>query len=164
MTSLSLICARLVTHVLKQVTNSLVELDEERFTVMKHLGIPLMVLTRGEDDETSLTLMASLAKEELAKDFFVGVMSGGQSGTEEPFITVYNVRDEITPEYDGPFEKKAILHFASLVSEPLIRQFDMSTIVSFMKVSYFYDLLIGLPSNIIPVRPTHWNDVFGQRR
>ncbi|RAO73181.1 uncharacterized protein BHQ10_009193 [Talaromyces amestolkiae] len=123
----------LVTHVLKQVTNSIVELDEERFTIMKQLGVPLMVLTRAGDGDSSLNLMASLAKEELAEDFFVGVMSGAQSGTNKPFITVYNVRDETTPKYDGPFEKKAILHFASLVSQPLIRQFDMSTLVSFMK-------------------------------
>lgn len=103
-----------------------------------------MALTRAEDDDSSLNLMASLAKEELAEDFFVGVMSGSQSGTSRPFITVYNVRDETTPKYDGPFEKKAILHFANLVSQPLIRQFDMSTIVSFMKVSYFMIcLLIG---------------------
>lgn len=127
---------RLVTHVLKQVTNSLVELDEERLAVMKSLGIPLMALTPAEGDDSSINLMASLAKEELAKDFFVGVMSGVQSITIEPFITVYNVRDETTPKYDGPFEKEAILHFASLVSQPLVRQFDMSSIVSFMKVSY----------------------------
>ncbi|KAF3387884.1 Protein disulfide-isomerase [Talaromyces pinophilus] len=123
----------LVTHVLKQVTKSLVKLDEERFTVMKSLGIPLMALTPAAEDDSSINLMASLAKEELAKDFFVGVMSAAQSGTNAPFITVYNVRDEATPKYDGPFEKEAILHFSSLVSQPLIRQFDMSSIVSFMK-------------------------------
>lgn len=136
MYSFSLICVRLVTHVLKQVTDSLVELDEERFTVMKQLGIPLMVLTPAKDNHSSINLMASLAKEELAKDFFVGVMSDAQSKTNGPFITVYDVRDEATPKYDGPFEKEAILHFASLVSQPLIRQFDMSSIVSFMKVSH----------------------------
>lgn len=146
MASLSLICIRLVTHVLKQVTNSIVELDEERFTIMKQLGVPLMVLTRAGDGDSSLNLMASLAKEELAEDFFVGVMSGAQSGTNKPFITVYNVRDETTPKYDGPFEKKAILHFASLVSQPLIRQFDMSTLVSFMKVSYFVICLLIDPA------------------
>jgi protein disulfide-isomerase A1 len=136
MYSFSLIGVRLLTHVLKQVTNSLVKLDEERFTVMKSLGIPLMALTPAAEDDSSINLMASLAKEELAKDFFVGVMSAAQSGTKAPFITVYNVRDEATPKYDGPFEKEAILHFASLVSQPLIRQFDMSSIVSFMMVSY----------------------------
>jgi hypothetical protein len=131
-----LICYRLVTHVLKQVTNSLLQLDEERFAVMKSLNIPLMALTHAEDDDSSIDLMASLAREELAKDFFVGVMSDSQFGTKEPFITVHNVRDETTPKYDGPLEKEAILHFASLVSQPLIRQFDMSSLVSFMKVSY----------------------------
>ncbi|EEA19252.1 protein disulfide isomerase, putative [Talaromyces marneffei ATCC 18224] len=123
----------LVTHVLRQVTDSLVELDENRFAVMKNLDIPLMVLSRAEDDVSSTALMTSLAREELAKDFFVGVMSDTQSEKKNSFITVYNVRDETTPKYDGPFEKDAILHFAGLVSQPLIRQFDMSSLVSFMK-------------------------------
>jgi hypothetical protein len=121
---------------LKQVTNSHIELNEERFAVMKNLDIPLMVLTPAEDDESSIHLMASLAREELAKDFLVGVMSDAQSTTKESFITVYNIRDETTPKYDGPFEREAVLRFASLVSQPLIRQFDMSSLVSFMKVSY----------------------------
>lgn len=124
-----------MTHVLRQVTDSLVELDENRFAVMKNLDIPLMVLSRAEDDVSSTALMTSLAREELAKDFFVGVMSDTQSEKKNSFITVYNVRDETTPKYDGPFEKDAILHFAGLVSQPLIRQFDMSSLVSFMKVS-----------------------------
>lgn len=101
---------------------------------MKYLEIPLMALTPAKDDASSTSLLASLATEELAKDFFVGVMPNTQSGTNEPFITVYNVRDETLPKYYGPFEKEAILQFASLVSQPLVRQFDMSSIVSFMKV------------------------------
>ncbi|EED12129.1 protein disulfide-isomerase, putative [Talaromyces stipitatus ATCC 10500] len=122
-----------LTHVLKRVTNSFVELDEDRFAIMKTLDLPLIAVTRAKDDDSLIDLIASLANEELAEDFFVGVIPDAESTRKDSLITVFNVLDETTPKYHGPFEKHAILRFASLVSQPLIRQFDMSSLVSFMK-------------------------------
>ena len=51
-----------------------------------------------------------------------------------PTVTVFNVLDETIPMYQGPFERTAVLEFANKVSSPLIRQFDLSSLVSPMKV------------------------------
>jgi protein disulfide-isomerase A1 len=129
---------RVVSHVLKRVLDPIVELDEQRFGAMKALDLPLLVLTRTRDDGLSFDVMSSLARQELSGRFFVGVMTdlpfAGTVGTTPPFVTVFNVLDETIPTYQGPFERTAVLEFANKVSSPLIRQFDLSSLVSFMKV------------------------------
>jgi protein disulfide-isomerase A1 len=127
-----------VSHVLKRVLDPIVELDEQRFGAMKSLDLPLLVLTRTWDDDLSFSVMSSLARHELSGRFFVGVMTdspfAGIGGTTPPFITVFNVLDETIPTYQGPFERASVLEFANKVASPLIRQFDLSGLVSFMKV------------------------------
>jgi hypothetical protein len=129
---------RVVSHVLKRVLDPTVELDEQLFSAMKTLDLPLLVLTRAGDDDLSFNVMSSLAQQELSGRFFVGVMTDspltGTVGNTPPFITVFNVLDETIPTYQGPFERTAVLEFANNVSSPLIRQFDSSSLVSFMKV------------------------------
>jgi hypothetical protein len=127
-----------VSHVLKRVLDPIVELDEQRFDAMKTLDLPLLVLTRTRDDGLSFNVMSSLARQELLGRFFVGVMTdspfAGTVETTPPFVTVFNVLDETIPTYQGPFERTAVLEFANKVSLPLIRQLDLSSLVSFMKV------------------------------
>ena len=129
---------RVVSHVLKRVLDPIVELDEQRFSVMKTLDLPLLVLTRTRDDGLSFNIMSSLARQELSGRFFVGVMTDspfvGTVGATPPFVTVFNVLDETIPTYQGPFERTAVLEFANKVSSPLIRQCDLSSLVSFKKV------------------------------
>ena len=129
---------RIVSHVLKRVLDPIVELDEQRFGAMKTLDLPLLVLTRTRDDDLSFNVMSSLARQELSGRFFVGVMTdspfAGTVGTTPPFVTVFNMLDETIPTYQGPFERTAVLEFANKVSSPLIRQCDLSSLVSFMKV------------------------------
>lgn len=126
-----------VSHVLKRVLDPIVELDEQRFGAMKTLDPPLLVLTRTRDDDLSLNVMSSLARQELSGHFFVGVMTdspfAGTVGTTPPFVTVFNVLDETIPTYQGPFERTAVLEFANKVFLPLIRQFDLSSLVSSVK-------------------------------
>jgi protein disulfide-isomerase A1 len=126
--------SRIVTHVLKKVLEPVIELDDQRLAVMKGLSLPLMVMTGNQDDGLSIDVLSSLAKEELSQNFFVGVMSDPPSSETTPSVTVFNILDETTPKYDGPFERQDLLDFASLVSQPLVRQFDLSAIVNFMKV------------------------------
>jgi protein disulfide-isomerase A1 len=129
---------RVVSHVLKRVLDPIVELDEQRFGAMKALDLPLLVLTRTRDDDLSFNVMSSLARQELSGRFFVGVMTDSPFaetvGTTPPFITAFNGLDETIPTYQGPFERTAVLEFANKVSSPLIRQCDLSSLVSFMKV------------------------------
>src|SRR6266480_4049290 len=129
---------RLVSHVLKRVLDPIIELDEQRFHAMKTLDLPLLVLTRTRDDSLSFNIMSSLARQELSDRFFVGVMTdspfAGTVGATPPFVTIFNVLDETTPTYQGPFERTAVLEFANKVSSPLIRQSDLSSLVSFKKV------------------------------
>lgn len=129
---------RVVSHVLKRVLDPIVELDEQRFGAMKTLDLPLLVLTYTRDDDLSFNVMSSLARQELSGHFFVGVMTdppfAGTAGAMPPFVAVFNVLDETIPTYQGPFERTAVLEFANKVSSPLIRQFDLSSLVSSMKV------------------------------
>lgn len=129
---------RVVSHVLKRVLDPIIELDEQRFGAMKTLDLPLLVLTRTRDDDLSFNVMNSLARQELSGHFFVGVMTdssfAGTAGATPPFVAVFNVLDETIPTYQGPFERTAVLGFANKVSSPLIRQFDLSSLVSSMKV------------------------------
>jgi protein disulfide-isomerase A1 len=129
---------RIVSHVLKRVLDPIIELDEQRFSVMKTLDLPLLVLTRTRDDGLSFNVMSSLARQELSDRFVVGVMTdspfAGIDETTPPFVTVFNVLDETIPTYQGPFERTAVLAFANKVSSPLIRQLDLSSLVSSMKV------------------------------
>jgi len=132
-------CHRVVSHILKRVLDPIVELDEQMFGVLKALDLPLMLLTRFPGDELSYNVMSSLAKQELSSRFFVGVMTDSPfvntvGMTTPPFITVFNVLDETMPTYHGPFERTAVLKFANKVSSPLVRQCDLSSLVSFMKV------------------------------
>jgi len=127
-----------VSHVLKRVLDPIIELDEQLFGALKALDLPLLVLTRTQDDDLSFNLMSSLARQELSGRFFVGVMTDSPFadtvGTTPPFVTVFNVLDETIPTYHGPFERTAVLEFANKVSSPLVRPFDLSGLVSFMKV------------------------------
>ena len=130
---------RVVSHVLKRVLDPVVELDTQLFGVLKSLDMPLMVLTHSRDDEMSFNVMSTLARKELSSRFFVGVMADPPfvntvETTTPPFVTVFNVLDETVPTYHGPFERTAILDFANKVSSPLVRQFDLSGLVSLMKV------------------------------
>lgn len=110
------------------------ELDEQQLSVMRNLDLPLMVLTCSHDDEASIGMLSSLAENELSQNFFVGVTPSSQIDQKiTPFVTVSNILDETTPKYDGPFEREGLATFANLVSKPLVRQFDLSAIVSFMK-------------------------------
>jgi hypothetical protein len=105
---------------------------------MKTLDLPLLVLTRTRDDDLSFNVMSSLARQELSGRFFVGVMTDSPfaetAGTTLPFVAAFNGLDETIPTYQGPFERTAVLEFANKVSSPLIRQCDLSSLVSFMKV------------------------------
>jgi len=127
-----------VSHVLKRVLDPIIELDEQLFGAMKALDLPLLVLTRTQDDDLSFNVMSSLARQELSGRFFVGVMTDSPFadtvGATPPFVTVFNILDESIPTYHGPFERTAVLEFANKVSSPLVRQFDLSGLVSFMKV------------------------------
>jgi protein disulfide-isomerase A1 len=129
---------RIVSQVLKRVLDPIVELDEQRFNIMKALDVPLLVLNRAPDDEFSLKTMSSLAQQELSGRFFVGVVTDssftGTVPTTIPFLTVHNVLDEVTPTYQGPFELSSVLDFANTVSSPLISRFDSSTLANFVKV------------------------------
>jgi len=129
---------RLASHVLKRVLDPIIELDEQMFGSMKALDLPLLVLRRTRDDDFSFNVMSSLARQELSGRFFVGVMTDSPSadtiGTTPPFVTVFNALDETIPTYHGPFERAAVLEFANKVSSPLVRQMDLSGLVSFMKV------------------------------
>ena len=131
---------RIVSHVLKRVLDPIVELDTQLFGVLKSLDVPLMVLTHSRDDEMSFNVMSTLARQELSSRFFVGVMTDSPfvntvETTTPPFITVFNVLDETVPTYHGPFERTAVLAFANKVSSPLVRRFDSSGLLSFMKVN-----------------------------
>lgn len=123
---------------MKRVLDPIIELDESRFNTLKTLDIPLLVLTRDRDDESSFNIMQSLADQELSDRFFVGVVADSSftdaTGTTPPFLTVFNGLDESTPTYQGLIERTAVLSFANKVSSPLIRRFDSSSLVSFMKV------------------------------
>ena len=130
---------RVVSHILKRVLDPIIELDEQLFGALKALDLPLLVLTRTQDDDLSFNLMSSLARQELSGRFFVGVMTESSfvntvGTTTPPFVTVFNVLDETIPTYHGPFERTAVLEFANKVSSPLVRPFDLSGLVSFMKV------------------------------
>ncbi|OKL57986.1 hypothetical protein UA08_06857 [Talaromyces atroroseus] len=114
-----------------------IELDEQRLAVMKNLSLPLMVMTGDQNDYASLDILTALAKAELSQNFFVGVMWDPSFPNihhkTTPSVTVFNSLDETTPRYGGRFDREGLLGFASLVSQPLVRQFDMSSLVSFMK-------------------------------
>ena len=105
---------------------------------MKTLDLPLLVLTYGPEDGSSFNVLKSLAELELSGRFFVAAMAdppfNDAAEITPPFVTVFNVLDETIPTYHGPFERHAVLEFANKVSSPLIRQFDLSSLVSFMKV------------------------------
>lgn len=129
----------LVSHVLKQVLGPITELDEERLDIMKSLDMPLMLLTRTDNDASSFSIMNTVAQQHLSEKFFVGVMTSpaahDESASKLPFLTTFNALDDTRPTYHGPLEASAILEFASHVSSPLIRQFESSSLVSFMDVS-----------------------------
>jgi hypothetical protein len=86
---------RVVSHILKRVLDPIVELDEQLFSAMKALDLPLLVLTRTRNDDFSFNVMSSLARQELSGRFFVGVMTNSPFadtvGTTPPFLTVFNV-------------------------------------------------------------------------
>jgi len=106
---------------------------------MKALDLPLLLLTSTPDDDKSFNILNSLAERELSDRFFVAVMTDSPSSDvaemTPPFVTVFNTLDETIPTYNGPLERTALLAFASKVSSPLIRQFDLSSLVTFMKVN-----------------------------
>lgn len=128
-----------MSHALTRVLDPLVELNEQQFSVMKALDLPLLVLTRTEDDMMSHNIMNSIAQQDLSGRFFVGVMTNALSGQaveyKPPYLTAFNVLDETVPTYQGPFERTLVLEFANNVSSPLIRQFDSFSLVSFMAVN-----------------------------
>ncbi|CRG91311.1 prolyl 4-hydroxylase, beta polypeptide [Talaromyces islandicus] len=130
----------IVSHVLKQVMDPVIKLDEQNFSVMKNLDRPLMVLAHREDDDASLDLMNSLAQQELSNLAFVGeigvdspLITGLATDRKPPFITVVSALDETTPVYDGPFEKDQLLEFSNKVSSPLIRPLQIDNIIEFMQ-------------------------------
>lgn len=106
---------------------------------MKTLDLPLLVLTCAKDDDSSLSIMKSLAQKELSNRFFVGVITNSPFtdtvATELPSISVFNIFDDTVPTYEGPFERTAILEFADKVSKPLIRQLDLPNLGDLMKVN-----------------------------
>lgn len=105
---------------------------------MKSLDTPLLLLTYSNDDKSSLDLMSKLAEQDLPGRFFVGAATEPSDvgfGINPPYLTVFNVLDEIIPVYHGPFEAEAVLDFTKRVSSPLIRQFDSSSLVKFLEVS-----------------------------
>jgi len=106
---------------------------------MKGLDLPLLVLTSTLDDDKSFNILNSLAERELSDRFFVAMMTDSPfidvAEMTSPFVTVFNILDETIPTYNGPLERTALLGFANKVSSPLIRQFDLSSLVSFMKVN-----------------------------
>ena len=127
---------------MKRVLGHVVELDDRRFNALNTLDMPLLVLNRGRDDETSLDMMTSLAEQHLSNRFIVGVMTGPESvGKESSFLTVHNALDETTPTYDGPFENDALLQFAESVSSPLIKKFDAFTLRNSMEVKFHHPFL-----------------------
>lgn len=118
-----------------------IKLDEQKFSVMKNLDRPLMVLTRSEDDNASSEIVHSLARQEFSEAVFIGeiqdsspLLAGFVTGRKPPFITVFSARDETTPIYDGPFERDQLLKFASKVSSPLVTPLQLDNIVDFMEV------------------------------
>ena len=124
---------------LKRVLDPIIELDEQKFSTMKSLDFPLLVLARPFGDDMSFGIMSSLAQQELSDSFFVGTMNelpfGDTSGNTAPAVAVFNVLDETIPTYQGSFERPALLEFVSKVSSPLIKQIDLSNLGSFMKVN-----------------------------
>lgn len=142
---------RIVSHVLKQVIDPVTKLDAQKFSVMKSLDRPLMVLTRREDDASSSDLMDSLARQEFSNFAFVGeleanspLLAGFATGRRPPFIMVFNARDETTPVYDGPFERDELLKFFSTVSSPLITPLQLDNIMEFMQVKDELSKFIGV--------------------
>ncbi|KAH8703563.1 thioredoxin-like domain-containing protein [Talaromyces proteolyticus] len=130
----------IVTKVLKQVLNSIVQLDEHQFDVMKSLDLPLMVLTRHKGEEFSYQLIDSLAQQELSANFFLGeigfdspLLADVTKSVTPPFITVFNSRDETTPTYDGTFDMESLLEFLNKVSSPLITELRLDNLVGFME-------------------------------
>jgi len=130
---------RIVSHVLKRVLPPIVKLDQQRLNVMKVLDLPLLVLRSTLDDDKSFNILNSLAERELSDRFFVAMMTDSPfidvAEMTSPFVTVFNILDETIPTYNGPLERTTLLGFANKVSSPLIRQFDLSSLVSFMKVN-----------------------------
>lgn len=136
---------------MKRVLDPIIELDQQRFDVIKALDLPLLMLTRTEDDTMSHEIMDALAEQDLSGRFFMGVTTkplfDEAVGASPPFLATFNVLDETVPTYQGPFERTAVLEFANHVASPLIREFDTSSIVTFMKINVF-KLSIQFASNV----------------
>jgi len=122
----------------KQTLPTVSLLDENSFTELISLGLPLLVAFEEATGDKSISAFTSAA-ETLGNEFIFGRTSNlalfEESSLDPPFVVLYNPLDEADRILPGHSNKDKIMRFAESSSDPLIGKFGPDTFAKYTDVS-----------------------------